>query len=525
MFETRQRDALLIGLLALLLFGWRAATLPLFDLDEGAFSEATRELLASGDWLMTYLNGEPRYDKPILIYWLQGLSVMALGEREFAFRLPSILCATAWILLIHGFTFDRGSRVAALFASATAALAVMVGVIAHAATADALLNLCIAAALLDIHRWFEQPRRPLLLRIYVWLALGTLTKGPVAVAIPLVVSLLHALWQRRFGDWLRAVLSPAGWLTYIVIVAPWITALSLRDGGEFLDHFLFDHNVGRYTRTLQNHGGRLGYYLLWLPLILLPFSGLLPQALNAAWRDRRDPEVSLLLIWFVVVLLLFSLSSTQLPHYVLYGSTPLFVLFGRICERPRWRFVVLTPALLLPTIIAALPWLLPLIHTPARRAYEAGIIALAQQQFGTHYFVFSVGALAVALVAALPAAISRVALWKPLLVIGLAQVVAVWGALAPALAAAQQAPVRHAALIAKAAGMNAVAYRTDLPSFSVYRGAVTENRLPQPGELVLVRRDRRGELEAALPGVALRERLVEGGIALLEFPDDSESDH
>ncbi|TAM24244.1 MAG: glycosyltransferase family 39 protein, partial [Nevskiaceae bacterium] len=59
---------------------------PLFDLDEGAFSEATREMFARGDFLMTYLDGEPRYDKPILIYWLQAASVALLGWSEFALR-------------------------------------------------------------------------------------------------------------------------------------------------------------------------------------------------------------------------------------------------------------------------------------------------------------------------------------------------------------------------------------------------------------------------------------------------------
>src|SRR6202008_2375415 len=51
---------------------------PLFDVDEGAFGEATRELLASGDWLSTTLNGAPRFDKPILVYWLQAASVSLL---------------------------------------------------------------------------------------------------------------------------------------------------------------------------------------------------------------------------------------------------------------------------------------------------------------------------------------------------------------------------------------------------------------------------------------------------------------
>jgi len=68
---------------------------PLFDVDEGAFSEATLEMFQRGDFLSTYLNGQPRYDKPILIYWLQAASVAAFGANEFAFRFPSAARASS----------------------------------------------------------------------------------------------------------------------------------------------------------------------------------------------------------------------------------------------------------------------------------------------------------------------------------------------------------------------------------------------------------------------------------------------
>src|SRR5690349_21187030 len=67
---------------------------PLFDVDEGAFSQATLEMFQRGDFLSTYLNGEPRYDKPILVYWLQAAAVTLIGPSEWAFRLPSAICAT-----------------------------------------------------------------------------------------------------------------------------------------------------------------------------------------------------------------------------------------------------------------------------------------------------------------------------------------------------------------------------------------------------------------------------------------------
>src|SRR5260221_647074 len=84
---------------------------PLFDVDEGAFSQATLEMFQRGDFLSTTLNGEPRYDKPILVYWLQAASVALFGVREWAFRLPSALCAAAWAWLTYLFVrrhYDAG---------------------------------------------------------------------------------------------------------------------------------------------------------------------------------------------------------------------------------------------------------------------------------------------------------------------------------------------------------------------------------------------------------------------------------
>src|SRR4029079_869765 len=91
-----------VAAIALSLF-FKLGHAPLFDVDEGAFSEATLEMFQRGDFLSTYLNGEPRYDKPILIYWLQAASVSVLGVSELAFRLPSALCAAVWVALTFAF--------------------------------------------------------------------------------------------------------------------------------------------------------------------------------------------------------------------------------------------------------------------------------------------------------------------------------------------------------------------------------------------------------------------------------------
>ena len=132
---------------------------PLFDVDEGAFSQATLEMFQRGDFLSTYLNGEPRYDKPILIYWLQAASVLAFGVNEFAFRFPSALCATLWVLLTFLFARSYFGVQRALLAAALMATSLGVYIIGRAATADALLNMLIAASMFAAWRHLDTGRR------------------------------------------------------------------------------------------------------------------------------------------------------------------------------------------------------------------------------------------------------------------------------------------------------------------------------------------------------------------------------
>ncbi|TXI77575.1 MAG: hypothetical protein E6Q42_04835 [Dechloromonas sp.] len=138
-------------LLALLLsFFLGAATLPLTDVDEGAFTEATREMLAADNLVSPTLNGQPRHDKPILIYWAQAVSVSVLGINELGFRLPSLIAAVLWVLATGLFCARYGRRADAPVAMLVMTLSLMVGMIAKAAIADALLNLWLALSMFGI---------------------------------------------------------------------------------------------------------------------------------------------------------------------------------------------------------------------------------------------------------------------------------------------------------------------------------------------------------------------------------------
>jgi len=537
--------AVLIGLF------FRLGTVPLFDVDEGAFSEATREMLARGDYVSTWLNGQPRFDKPILIYWLQAASVTLFGADEFALRLPSALAATAWVAAIAVFArerFDavagRGTGYAAAFIAATTAGITVIG---RGAIADALLNFFLALAMFDTMRYAAdgQPRQRR--RVFLWIGLGLLTKGPVALLVPAAAACLGFALQGRIGVWWRALRDPVGWAILLAVAAPWYVLEYARRGDAFVAGFFMRHNVERFMAPLQGHGGGLLYYLPALLLILLPWSGLFLAMLPGLWRRRPGREGggaaaanagsvasvakaagvtnaagsgkaaeaagdAFLWSWFLFVFVFFSLASTKLPHYLLYGVTPLFILMARQRLAPYPQWLVLAPPLLMLAAVAALPYALERLAPGIGNAY----VREALGRTG----VFGAGwraAAALLLGLALGMALWRTApLWPRLAATGLLCTGALGGLLLPAVGELQQGPVKEAALLARREGWDVHRWRIDVPSFSVYRAAVTPaTPMPQPGQVILTRSS-----ALAAPGLADARILYrKGGIVLLRMPD------
>ncbi len=502
----------LLGAVLLLCFFWRLGSVPLYDLDEGAFTEATREMLASGNYVTPHKDGEPRYDKPVLIYWLQAASARVFGFHEWSLRFPSALAATLWVLALWVFVRERIDARTATVAGLALALSLQVSLIAKAAVADALLNLFIALAFFEIYRFYLQPERRHILLAYLWMGLGFLTKGPVAVFFPLVVSLLFFWSEGALKQWLRAVFSPLGWLIFLLVAGPWYLAIYLDDGGAFFESFFLKHNAGRFGEAMHGHAGFPAYYLVMLPVILLPFTGwflrLLPT-LRAAWAD---PLERFLWIWFVVVFLFFSFSGTQLPHYLLYGATPLFILMARHRDRLRERWLAFVPPILFFALLTSLPLLIGVAEGQVHKLHEIAMFQEARALLGGDYLAAMLAGLAALIALALW---SRPPLWERLVLAGILQTVVVYGVVVPRVFEVMQAPVKEAALMARELDLPTVVYRTSMPSFSVYRGTITPEREPNPGELVFLRVDKLEQLARAHPELSREVLYRRGAVALV----------
>ncbi len=519
-FASPRSGLTLVAAALLLAFFWQLGQAPLYDLDEGAFTEATREMLASGNYITPHKDGQPRYDKPVLIYWLQAASVQILGLNELALRLPSALAATAWVLALWVFVRERLDSPTATVAALTMVLSLQVALIAKAAVADAILNLFIALTFFDIYRYALAPRRGLALRVFLWMGLGFLTKGPVAVFFPLVVSLIWFLSRGQGRTLWQAAFTPLGWLIFLGVAGPWYLAIYLDNGPGFFESFFLKHNAGRFGGALHGHSGSVFYYFAVLPLILLPFTGWFLRLLPTLRRAWADPLDRFLWLWFLSVFVFFSFSGTKLPHYMLYGATPLFVLMARHRDLLTQRWLALAPPLVFLALLFALPDLLPLIPAAEGRPHQAALLAEGLHLLDADYRVWTGLGLALALgLALIPAAGAKP--WQRLVLIGLVQTLVVFGALTPRVMEALQGPVKEAGLLAKGLGLPTVVYRTSMPSFSVYREAITPQIGPErplaPGDLVFLRIDKLKALEGELPGVGREVLFQRGPVALVRL--------
>ena len=465
---------------------FRLGAFALFDVDEGAFSEATREMLERGDFVTTWLNGAPRFDKPILIYWLQAASVSLLGLDEFALRLPSALASAAWVLAIVAFTRRQAGSEAGYAAGFIAATTLGLSVVGRGAIADGLLNLFLALSMFDIYRYMIERRVLYRRRAWLWMALGMLAKGPVALLVPAVVSLVVYGLHGRLNGWWKALRDPVGWLILVAVAGPWYLLETMRQGQAFIDGFFLHHNIERFGQALQGHSGGLLYYVPVVLLLLLPYTGLFLKTLPALRRTFSSPLDSLLWCWFLFVFLFFSLARTKLPHYLIYGLTPVFVLMALHRHALASRVLAFVPPLLMLAFVAAMPMLARRLVPHMPNLYLREMLANVEA-FPPGWDYAAVALLLAVLALAL---MPRTALWPRLAGCALICTFAMGYLALPAIAALQQQPVKEAALFARAMGLPVQTWQFNVPSFSLYRGAVTPRAdVLHKGDVVLTRSD------------------------------------
>ena len=296
----------------------------LIGADEPRYAQVAREMLARHDWVTPVLYGHPWLEKPPLYYWCAMLAYQGTGGvSDWAARLPSAILCSLMVFFIYVWTryFRRGMQLDAALITASSAMVIGFG---RSASTDMPLTAMFTAAMLCWYGWYSREDRGWLLGFYLFLGLGTLAKGPVAVLLAALIIVAFAT-IRRDGRLLLRTLWPAGIVLYLAVTLPWFIAVQ-RANPDFFRVFFLQQNLARYTTDLYRHHQPFWYFLPVALLALVPWIVFVTAALVDAIRDWRfsaqqppgtEDLRTFLTLWLLLPILFFSLSQSKLPGYIL----------------------------------------------------------------------------------------------------------------------------------------------------------------------------------------------------------------
>ncbi len=342
-------------------------------------------MVERGDYVVPYFNNRYRFDKPPLTYWCMVASYRVFGQNPFAARFPSALAAALTALIIYAWGRRLELARAGFWAAIIFTLCLQTFVHAKAAVADMWLVLFMTLAhwagyemLRDRFggTWRSVVVRPGGLRLWWWLfylslALAFLAKGPIGWMPLGTVLIFQSL--RPVSHLGRRFLFGRGMLLVLFLVGLWGVPALLRTNGEFWEIGLGRHVVGRSFGTMQGHGGTslfsallsLPFYFLTVFLSFAPWSWKLPWLTRRLW-SKRDTLDLYLIAGAGVVVVIFTIVKTKLPHYILPAFPLLALLLARhwlasgAPEAVLRRWSLATAAALLAVALVLFPLIAPL---------------------------------------------------------------------------------------------------------------------------------------------------------------------
>ena len=298
---------------------------PLLDPDEGRNAEVGREMAATNDYVMPRLDGLPYLDKPIVYFAAEAAAMEVLGPTETAARLPALLFTIATAAAAWCFARKLWGEAEAWLAFIATLAAPLSVAFSRTVIFDSALAFFITVALMGFYLAVECGGRAAAVVAWLAIALGVITKGPIAIALPLIVAIPFA-WKK-----IGRLFPLAGLILFALVIAPWVWAIS-KAVPDFLNYVLVVETTQRLTTGALKRTGPPWYFIPYLLGGALPWSFvLLGQKL-----DRRDRSILYLLLWIAIPFLFFSLSQSKRPQYILPLMPAVALLVARVwCDAKR----------------------------------------------------------------------------------------------------------------------------------------------------------------------------------------------
>lgn len=298
--------------------------------DETRYAQISQEMLLSGNWVTPHFMGVRYFEKPAAGYWLIALGQAVFGQNLFGVRIASALTTALSVLLAYLVARRMWHNPRKSFASAL--LYLSFGLVAGQAgysNLDPQFTFWVNLSLVAL--WFALDSPTTRGRLISWTVLGVacamgfMTKGFLALALPVLIALPYMLWQRRLGELLRY--GPLAVAVALLLCLPWVWAIHVQEP-DYWRFFFWNEHVRRFTSATAQHARPWWFFLPIMVVACLPWAGMLPATLAKMWQQRRQPAIAFLALWMLLPLFFFSLSNGKLPTYIMPCLLPLALLMG-----------------------------------------------------------------------------------------------------------------------------------------------------------------------------------------------------
>lgn len=334
------RDLIYLALLLILIFSLFLGSRPLNNPDEGRYAEIAREMAVTGDLITPKLNGVKFFDKPVFAYWLSAISIKVFGVNEWAARLIPALFAILSCLFVFVATRTVFDRKTAWLASVILALSPIHFFSGHYVNVDMVVSSLITLSLLCFwyalteNRYETYSGKKMLLLGYVGVGLATLTKGLIGIVFPGAIVGLWLIFTKQLKLITKSKLL-LGLLLFLLVTLPWYIAVQVKNP-EFFDYFFVYQHYKRFLTTkLFNNPLPFWFYLPVFLLGFFPWSCYIIQAVYSFGKKKLilDRKYLFLTIWFVFVLLFFSLPKSKIISYILPVFPPASIILAKFLQK------------------------------------------------------------------------------------------------------------------------------------------------------------------------------------------------
>jgi len=307
------------------------ATHGLWIPDESRYAQISQEMLLTGNWISPHFMGLRYFEKPSAGYWLIALGQAIFGENLFGVRVASAFATGLSVVLTYliatrMWNDSRKGLICALLFMSFGLIAGQAGYSNLDPQFTLWVNLSVIAVWLAVNSVGKQ-------RVAYWVllgfacAMGVMTKGFLALVLPVLVAAPYMLWQKRLRE--LFTFGPLAIVVAVLVCLPWSLAINHQEP-DFWEFFFWHEHIRRFAGEDAQHSQPWWFYLPLLVAGCAPWVALMPSAFKHAWQTKGQAVTGFLLLWLILPLAFFSLSKGKLPTYIMPCLLPMALLIGHV---------------------------------------------------------------------------------------------------------------------------------------------------------------------------------------------------